>query len=83
MSQFEKLMQKLRSGKSLTFSETQLILKRLGFILERVSGSHHIYTHPQLDRPVNLQPAGKDAKPYQLKQIRDIIHELGLDARHQ
>jgi predicted RNA binding protein YcfA (HicA-like mRNA interferase family) len=82
MSQFEKLMQKLNSGKSLTFSETQLILKKLGFTLARVSGSHHIYTHPLLDRPVNMQPVGKDAKPYQLKQIRDIISELGLDKKN-
>ena len=72
-------MEKLNSGKSLTFSEAQLILKKLGFTLERVNGSHHIYTHPQLERPVNIQPVGKDAKPYQLKQIRDIIFELGLD----
>lgn len=79
MSQFEKLMQKLNSGKSLTFTETKLILRKLGFALQRVSGSHHIYTHPQLDRPVNIQPVGKDAKPYQLKQIRDTISELGLD----
>lgn len=79
MSQFEKLMEKLKSGNALTFADTQIILKKLGFTLERVSGSHHIYTHPQLDRPVNIQPVGKDAKPYQIKQIRDIIFELGLD----
>jgi predicted RNA binding protein YcfA (HicA-like mRNA interferase family) len=82
MSQFEKLMQKLNSGKSLTFSEAQVILKKLGFTLARVSGSHHIYTHPRLGRPANLQRDGKDAKPYQLKQIRDIISELGLDRQN-
>jgi predicted RNA binding protein YcfA (HicA-like mRNA interferase family) len=83
MSQFEKLMEKLKSGKALTFSETQLILTRLAFALHPVSGSHHIYTHPLLDRPVNIQPDGKDAKPYQLKQIRDIISELALDRQNQ
>ncbi len=72
-------MEKLKSGNALTFADTQIILKKLGFTLERVTGSHHIYTHPQIDRPVNIQPVGKDAKPYQLKQIRDIIFELGLD----
>lgn len=74
-------MEKLKSGKALTFSETQLILTKLGFTLQRVNGSHHIYTHPQLDRPDNMQRVGKDAKPHQLKQIRDIISKLGLD-RH-
>ena len=72
-------MEKLKSGNALTFADTQIILKKLGFTLERVTGSHHIYTHLQIDRPVNIQPVGKDAKPYQLKQIRDIIFELGLD----
>jgi predicted RNA binding protein YcfA (HicA-like mRNA interferase family) len=79
MSQFEKLMERLRSGKSLSFSEAQLVMTKLGFTLARVKGSHHIYTHPQIDRPINLQPIGKDVKPYQLRQIRDIIAELGLD----
>ena len=42
MSQFEKLMEKLKSGKTLTFAEAQLILIKLGFNLQRVNGSHHI-----------------------------------------
>jgi hypothetical protein len=29
-------------------------------------------------RPVNIQRAGKDAKPYQIRQIRDIIVEFQL-----
>jgi predicted RNA binding protein YcfA (HicA-like mRNA interferase family) len=50
----------------------------LGFRLNRVSGSHHIYVHPEVSRPMNVQSVGKDAKPYQIRQLRDIIEEFGL-----
>ena len=79
MSQFQKLVEKLKTGRALTFSELQLILTKSGFTLERISGSHHIYAHPKADRPVNIQRDGKDAKPYQIKQIRDIFEEFDLD----
>jgi predicted RNA binding protein YcfA (HicA-like mRNA interferase family) len=53
-------------------------LEKLGFRLNRVSGSHHIYVHPEVSRPMNVQSVGKDAKPYQILQLRDIIEEFGL-----
>jgi hypothetical protein len=45
---------------------------------DRISGSHHIYLHSEVSRPINIQPAGKDAKPYQIRQLRDMIREFGL-----
>jgi hypothetical protein len=33
---------------------------------------------PDVSRPINIQPGGKDAKPYQIRQLRDIIREFGL-----
>ncbi len=36
-----------------------------------LSGSHHIFE--KIGYPiVNLQPAGKNAKPYQVKQLRQV-----------
>jgi predicted RNA binding protein YcfA (HicA-like mRNA interferase family) len=55
------------------------LLAKLGFQLDRVSGSHHIYLHPKVTRPLNVQPMGKDAKPYQVRQLRDIIEEFKLE----
>ena len=45
-----------------------------GFILDRVSGSHHIFVHPNIDSPINIQKK-KDgtAKSYQVKQAINII----------
>jgi predicted RNA binding protein YcfA (HicA-like mRNA interferase family) len=67
-----------RGGGTVAFRDLQRLLDKLGFRLARVSGSHHIYVHPQVPRPMNVQAAGKDAKPYQLRQLRDIIQEFGL-----
>ncbi|MFL5141931.1 MAG: type II toxin-antitoxin system HicA family toxin [Microvirga sp.] len=61
------------------FRDLQHLLGRLAFELDRVSGSHHIYVHPNVPRPLNVQPIGKDAKPYQVRQLRDMIVEFGLE----
>jgi predicted RNA binding protein YcfA (HicA-like mRNA interferase family) len=63
---------------SVSFRDLQRLLIALGFRLDRISGSHHIYLHMDVSRPINIQPAGKDAKPYQIRQLRDIIREFGL-----
>jgi len=62
----------------IAFRDLQRLLRQLGFRLDRVSGSHHIYLHPKVSRPLNVQPIGKDAKPYQMRQLRDMIEEFGL-----
>ncbi len=63
-------------GANIAFRDFQM--EELGFRLNRISGSHHIYIHPRVPRPMNIQAAGKDAKPYQVCQLRDIIEEFGL-----
>jgi hypothetical protein len=47
--------------------------KSFGFRQRRVSGSHYIYTHPQVPRPLSLQPRNLAAKPYQISQFLDIF----------
>lgn len=68
----------LRAQGSIAFRDLERLVFRLGFRLDRVSGSHHIYVHPKVRRPLNFQPIGKDAKLYQVRQLRDIIIEFGL-----
>ena len=68
----------LRGQGVVSFADLQGLLEKLGFQLKRVSGSHHIYVHPKGTRPINIQPRGKDAKPYQVRQLRDMIEEFGL-----
>jgi predicted RNA binding protein YcfA (HicA-like mRNA interferase family) len=68
----------LRGQGVVAFRDLERLLGKMGFTLARVSGSHHIFVHPKVMRPVNIQRAGKDAKPYQIRQIRDIIVEFQL-----
>jgi hypothetical protein len=75
MSQYDKLLAALMSGakdNGFAFSDLQLILDRLGFQC-RVKGDHFIYTKDGVDEIINIQPIGSRAKPYQVKQIRQVI----------
>ncbi|MHB8267576.1 type II toxin-antitoxin system HicA family toxin [Bradyrhizobium sp.] len=79
MANVKKAYLKVIQGQgTVAFRDVQRLLIALGFRLDRISGSHHIYLHPDVSRPINLQPAGKDAKPYQIRQLRDMIGEFGL-----
>jgi predicted RNA binding protein YcfA (HicA-like mRNA interferase family) len=79
MADVQKAYNQVVKGRSsLSFRDLQRLLITLGFRLDRISGSHHIYLHPDVSRPINIQPAGKDAKPYQIRQLRDMIREFGL-----
>ncbi len=82
MSQNEKLMLKLLNGsndKSFSFSELQKAVSLLGFRLDRIAGDHHIYVHGEIVEIINLQPAkNNSAKPYQVKQVREIANRYGL-----
>ena len=48
------------------------LLLRLGFD-ERVRGDHHIFSKENVEEILNLQPIGAKAKPYQVKQVRNVI----------
>ncbi len=67
------------------FADAQHLVEALGFELDRVRGSHHIYRHPVIAQRINLQPRGGQAKPYQLRQILDLIerHALRLKEDNQ
>jgi len=51
---------------------------KLGFELTRRSGSHHILRHPDLSEALNLQDAAGQAKPYQVRQFRDLVLRYNL-----
>ena len=44
----------------------------LGFD-QRPRGSHHVFTRSGVEEILNLQPRESKAKPYQVKQVRQII----------
>jgi predicted RNA binding protein YcfA (HicA-like mRNA interferase family) len=80
MGKYEKLEIAILEGRadaSIRFNELRQLLLRLGFV-ERIRGSHHLLRHPDLGVRINLQPAGKMAKPYQVRQVRAVIMSLRL-----
>lgn len=60
------------------FADAQRLVESLGFELDRIRGSHHIYRHPTLRLRLNLQPQGSQAKPYQLRQVLDLMERYAL-----
>jgi predicted RNA binding protein YcfA (HicA-like mRNA interferase family) len=49
----------------------------LGFEV-RIRGSHHIFRKEGVVEKINLQRAGNKAKPYQVKQVRNVIVKYKL-----
>jgi len=77
----EKILEKVLRGTSdanIEFSDLCKLLFSLGF-QERIRGSHHIYFKSGIEEIVNIQPAGAKAKPYQVKQVRNIILKYKLE----
>ncbi len=78
MTGASKLYSQLLNGKNLSFRDFQTLLEAFGFRLDRIVGSHHIYSCRRFDEQLNVQPDGQDAKRYQVRQFRAIIDVNGL-----
>jgi predicted RNA binding protein YcfA (HicA-like mRNA interferase family) len=73
------LLQKaLSSPAHLRFEEACALARAFGFHLSRVSGSHHIFARQGVRELVNLQEVGGKAKPYQVKQLLDLVERYNL-----
>lgn len=64
---------------SVRFDALRALLSALGFA-ERTRGSHHVFTKSGVRDILNLQSDGRNAKPYQVRQVRRaiVIHHLTL-----
>ena len=81
MTRLRKVLERVLRGTTdaaLPFEDLRRLLIALGF-QERIRGSHHIYTQEGVAEILNLQPKGKQAKPYQVRQVRNVIvtYKLG------
>jgi predicted RNA binding protein YcfA (HicA-like mRNA interferase family) len=76
----QKLLQKVIAGKTnIRFQEICSLVEAFGFRLDRISGSHYIYVHPQVPELVNLQNVKGKAKPYQIRQFLSIVEKYNLE----
>ena len=76
----KKLLARLAHGDvaNVTFADMQSLAEGLGFELRRISGSHHIFVHPDVPSPLNLQSVGGQAKPYQVRQLLRLVERYAL-----
>ena len=75
MTKRDTLLVQVLSGAAdagVSFDGLRGLLRGLGFA-ERIRGSHHIFTKAGVEEILNLQPKGRDAKAYQVKQVRAVI----------
>jgi predicted RNA binding protein YcfA (HicA-like mRNA interferase family) len=79
----EKTLRLLLSGAAdaaIRFDDLCQLLESLGFE-KRVRGSHHLFRKSGVEEKINLQRAGAQAKPYQVKQVRSAILKAKLGSR--
>lgn len=83
MVKARKILQKALSGsKNIRFGDFVKLIEAFGFVLERITGSHHIFSHPDVPQTISAQPySNNQAKPHQIKQFLKIIeqYDLALD----
>ena len=79
----DNLRRRILSGRSdanIRFNDLCTFLLHLGFV-ERVRGSHHIFRKEGVRERINLQRDGSHAKPYQVRQVRQVVLRHHLEER--
>jgi hypothetical protein len=79
----DKTLRRLLSGTSdaaIRFDDLCSLLESLGFE-KRVRGSHNLFRKVGVDERINLQRDGGNAKPYQARQVRNIVVKYKLGDR--
>lgn len=83
MSKVAKLLAAMRNNsRGVLFTDLLRLVRATGFEHDRTAGSHHIYRHRNYpDVRLNLQPSGKEAKEYQVRQVLKAIDDKGLEVK--
>lgn len=76
----KRLLRRLAQGhfQNVPFREIVSLAQEFGFQLVRVSGSHHVFSHPEVREVLSLQEVGGEAKPYQIRQLLRLIERYNL-----
>ena len=80
MTEPDKLYQQLldSSSRSVSFRDFERLLRSFGFALDRTAGSHRQYVHLSVPRAFPVQPSGKDAKRYQVREFLELVERYAL-----
>lgn len=80
MTRIDKLHERLRAnpGQLLVFQDFVTLIEAFGFVHVRSKGSHRSYSHPACPHLLVIQPKGKEAKRYQVREFLGMIEEHNL-----
>ena len=76
MSKASKTLADILTGRSdanIAFADICHLLERAGFTRKPGKGSHTLFHKEGVEEIINLQPIGNKAKPYQVKQVRNLL----------
>ena len=75
-----RLLRRLAEGalNNVSFGDMVALVEGFGFQSVRVSGSHHIFSHPDIPALINLQAVRGEAKPYQIRQFLRLVECYNL-----
>ncbi len=80
MTKWDKLLDRILRGTSdanIAFDDLCVLLERFGFE-RRTRGSHNVFRRSDIIERSCLQRSGSHAKPYKVRQVRDIIVKYKL-----
>ncbi|MDJ0624979.1 MAG: type II toxin-antitoxin system HicA family toxin [Candidatus Caenarcaniphilales bacterium] len=77
------LLSILQGSKNVSFADLSNLAEAFGFELCRINGSHHIFQHKDIKELLNLQNYKGKAKPYQVKQLLNLINRYNLSMEEE
>ena len=83
MTKPAKLYANLLANPSLriSFSDLEGLLLAFGFEIRPGKGSHRNCKHPSVPLILTIQPRGKEALPYQVKRLLEVVRGYDLHVR--
>lgn len=78
MTRIAKLYEQMLRNKRGKFAALQKLLLAHGFRLVRVRGSHEVYVRDDVPEHITIQPNGKEAMDYQVRDFLRIVSEYRL-----
>ena len=76
----ERLLQRILAGDvaNIVFADLVGLLLALGFREVGGRGSHRVFARPGVVGLINLQEDGRQAKPYQARQVATLVRRYAL-----
>jgi hypothetical protein len=84
VSRVRKILEKVLDGRSdqnISFDDLCYVLDRAEFSFRQAGGSHKIYFKDGIPEIINVQPKGKLAKAYQVKQVRELLVRYKIEVK--